>query len=111
MTMVSEAVGLLGTVGAAWLVRDHTAVIYGQAARATGMVVMSHAMAQRPYVWAFVGREGARFSRFAAPLLLNGLLLFAGSQGDRLIVANRVGPAALGHYSAVLLLTRRSGPP
>jgi O-antigen/teichoic acid export membrane protein len=104
MTMVSETAGLLGTVGAAWFTRDHTAVIYGQAAKAAAMVIISHVMAQRPYRWATGREEGARFSRFAAPLFVNGMLLFAGSQGDRLIVANRVGPAALGQYSAVLLL-------
>jgi O-antigen/teichoic acid export membrane protein len=104
MTMIGETVGLIGTLGAAWLTRDHTAVIYGLTARAAAMVIVSHAMAERRYGWAFARNEGARFSRFAAPLFLNGFLIFIGSQGDRLIVANRVGAAALGHYSAVLLL-------
>jgi O-antigen/teichoic acid export membrane protein len=104
MTIISETVGLAGTVGAAWLTRDHTAVIYGLTARSAAMVIVSHIMAEKRYRWAFARSEGARFSRFAAPLFLNGFLLFVGSQGDRLIVANRVGPAALGHYSAVLLL-------
>jgi O-antigen/teichoic acid export membrane protein len=104
MTIISETVGLIATVGAAWVTRSHNAVIYGLAARAAAMVVVSHVLAQRPYRWAFDRAEGARFTRFAAPLFLNGFLLFVGSQGDRLIVANRVGPAALGHYSAVLLL-------
>jgi O-antigen/teichoic acid export membrane protein len=104
MTIISETVGLAGTVGAAWITRDHTAVIYGLTARAAAMVIVSHVMAERPYRWALARGEGARFTRFAAPLFLNGFLLFVGSQGDRLIVANRVGPAALGHYSAVLLL-------
>jgi O-antigen/teichoic acid export membrane protein len=104
MTIISETVGLAGTIGAAWITRDHTAVIYGLTARAAAMVIVSHVMAERPYGWAFARSEGVRFSRFAAPLFLNGFLLFVGSQGDRLIVANRVGPAALGHYSAVLLL-------
>jgi len=104
MSIVAETAGLLGTVGSAWIVRDHTAVIYGQIARALSMVLVSHVMAERPYHWAYGRIERLRFSRFAAPLFLNGILLFAGSQGDRLIVANRVGAAALGHYSAVLLL-------
>jgi len=104
MTIISETVGLAGTVGAAWLTRDHNAVIYGLTARAAAMVVVSHVMAEKRYAWAFDKSGGGRFTRFAAPLFLNGFLLFIGSQGDRLIVANRVGPAALGHYSAVLLL-------
>jgi O-antigen/teichoic acid export membrane protein len=103
-TIVSETAGLIGTVGAAYFVRDHTAVIYGLAARAACLVIVSHIAAQRPYRWAFSKTEGLRFSRFAAPLFLNGLLLFAGSQGDRLIVGSQIGPEALGHYSAILLL-------
>jgi O-antigen/teichoic acid export membrane protein len=104
MTIISETVGLVGTAGAAWLTHNHNAVLYGLTARAAAMVIVSHVMAEKPYRWAFARAEGARFSRFAAPLFLNGFLLFVGSQGDRLIVANRVGPEALGHYSAVLLL-------
>lgn len=103
-TIVGEMVGLVATVWAAWVVRDHTAVIYGLIARSTAMVIVSHIMAQRPYRWGYSRADAVRFSRFAAPLFLNGLLLFAGSQGDRLIVGSQVGAAALGHYSAIMLL-------
>ena len=104
MTIFGEMAGLIGTVWAALVVRDHTAVIYGLVARSIAMVIASHIAAQRAYGWAFAKTEGIRFSRFAAPLFVNGLLLYAGSQGDRLIVGSRLGATALGHYSAVLLL-------
>jgi O-antigen/teichoic acid export membrane protein len=45
-----------------------------------------------------------RLTRFAAPLIFNGLLLFIGSQTDRVLVARHLGLTELGHYSAVLLL-------
>lgn len=103
-TIVSETLSLIVTVAAAIMVRDHTAVIYGLVARAASLVVMSHVLAKRPYRWALGRAEGVRFSVFAFPLFLNGLLLFFGSQGDRLIVGSGLGAEALGHYSAVLLL-------
>jgi O-antigen/teichoic acid export membrane protein len=103
-TIVGELVGLVATISAAWWVRDHTAVVYGLIARAVAIVGVSHLVSQRRYGWAFARSQGMRFSRFAFPLFFNGLLLFGGGQGDRLIVGNRVGPAGLGHYSAILLL-------
>jgi O-antigen/teichoic acid export membrane protein len=36
--------------------------------------------------------------------MMNGLLLFLGSQGDRLLIGKQIGLAELGHYSAALLL-------
>ena len=104
MIIVGETAALVGTVWAALLVRDHTAVIYGLVARAVAMVIVSHISAERRYGWGYARDESLRFTKFAVPLALNGLLLFAGSQGDRLLIGSTVGPLALGHYSAVLLL-------
>jgi O-antigen/teichoic acid export membrane protein len=36
--------------------------------------------------------------------MLNGVLLFCGGQGDRLLIGKELGLAELGHYSAALLL-------
>ncbi len=101
---VSETFGLIATGVAAWIFRDHTAVVYGLVVRAISLVVVSHLVANRPYRWAFAGAEARTFGMFAAPLALNGFLLFLGSQGDRVVVGGTLGPAALGYYSAVLLL-------
>lgn len=102
--LVSEILSLVGTVVAAWITRDASAVVYGLVLRSAAHVLISHLTAQRPYRFAFERHHAARFSSFAAPLFLNGLLLFFGSQGDRVLVANSLGAEALGHYSAVLLL-------
>lgn len=102
--IAGETAALIGTGVAAWILRDHTAVIYGLALRAMAMVIASHIMAHRPYRWGFSRPEAGRFGAFAAPLFLNGLLLFMGSQGDRLLIGSTVGPTALGYYSAILLL-------
>lgn len=102
--VVSETLSLAATAAAAWITRDHTAVIYGLVVRAAAMVAVSHLTAKRPYRWAFDGPAGRSFAAFAAPLAFNGLLMFLGTQGDRVVVGGAIGPEALGHYSAVLLL-------
>jgi len=103
-TILSELAATAAIAFAAWKLRDHTAVVYGLVIRAFVQVVVSHITAKRLYGWAFSKEIARRFSIFAGPLVMNGMLLFFGSQGDRLIVGSAVGPAALGQYSAILLL-------
>jgi len=104
MIIAAETSSLVATVIAAWLTHSFTAILYGLITRAIVMVLVSHLRAERPYALAYARAHAPRLARFAAPLMLSGLLLFMGSQGDRVLVANRLGFAALGHYSAVLLL-------
>lgn len=104
MTLASEVISAIVIGVAAWIVRDHTAVIYGLTARALIMVIVSHVMAERRYGWAFGKADAAAFTRFASPLFLNGVLLFFGSQGDRILVGASLGAEGLGYYSAVILL-------
>jgi O-antigen/teichoic acid export membrane protein len=42
---------------------------------------------------------------FGWPLIANGLLMFLILNGDRMVVLNRFGPAALGWFSAAVMLT------
>lgn len=103
-TIFGELAGVAATAAAALVVRDHTAVIYGLMARALVMLGVSHITARRAYRWALGEAEVRRFGTFATPLFINGVFLFFGSQGDRLMVGGGLGPTALGHYSAILLL-------
>lgn len=102
--LISETVSLVATSVAAYITRDHTAVIWGLSLRAVALVAVSHLTAKGPYRWALGKIEMRRFSVFALPLFLNGFLLFVCGQGDRLVVASSQSAAALGQYSAVLLL-------
>jgi O-antigen/teichoic acid export membrane protein len=99
----SEVAGLVGTAVAALLLRDHTAIIYGLVLRATTLVGVSHLLAKRRYAWGFSRAEAHRFIAFAVPLFFNGLLLFLGTQGDRILVSG-LGKEELGRYSASQLL-------
>ena len=99
----AEVCSLIATAIAAYITRDHTAVIYGLAVRGAVNVVVSQIIAKRRYAWGYSRPEARVFRRFALPLFLNGLLLFLGGQGDRLLVGF-LGAAELGKYSAVMLL-------
>ena len=103
-TLVSETVGLAATGIAAWLTRDFTAILYGLTLRAVASVAYSHVSAQRRYGLKWSREHGPRLTRFALPLVMTGLLLFVGTQGDRVVVGNQLGPKALGEYSAIMLL-------
>lgn len=100
----AEILGLAATLIAVHLARDFTALLYGLVTRSAVLVIVSHLCAERPYNVGYSNDHAARLLKFAGPLVLNGALLFAAGQGDRLIIANWLGPIDLGHYTAVLLL-------
>lgn len=102
--LVSETVSLAATLIAAFVVRNFTAVLYGMIARSAVMVLMSHLQAERGYALILARPHVRRLAAFGVPLMLNGALLFFGSQGDRIMVGRALGLTALGHYSAVILL-------
>ncbi len=101
---LSELASLLATAAAAWLLRDFTAILYGLITRSAVIVLVSHLFAERRYALGFASAHARRLAAFGLPLMLNGLLLFAGSQGDRLLIGKQVGLAELGVYSAMILL-------
>lgn len=104
IVLVAEVASLIVTTAAAWVLRDFTAILYGLVTRALMTVIMSHRVAQRRYGVGYAREYAPRLARFAWPLMINGLLIFIGGQGDRIFISNQIGIAALGHYSAVILL-------
>jgi O-antigen/teichoic acid export membrane protein len=102
--LFGEIAGLAATVIAAFITHDFTAVIWGMTARSLTLVVASWRVAERRYAAGYSREYARRLAAFAMPLMANGILLFFGAQGDRLLISNRLGVAELGHYSAVLLL-------
>lgn len=76
-------------------------------------IIMSHAISERKYRWAFDKLSVEELYRFGWPLLINGLLLFGILQGDRFVIgsANKLfgkhiyTMSDLGLYSVVFALT------
>lgn len=104
MIICAESASLIATGTAAFLTHSYFAILFGLVSRACIMVMISHLRAKRPYGLAYAPELAKRLSKFAIPLMISGLFLFIGSQGDRVLVANRLGVAELGKYSAILLL-------
>jgi O-antigen/teichoic acid export membrane protein len=102
--LTAETISTVVTAVAAYLTRDFSAVLWGLIARSLMTVLMSHVSAQRPYRLGFAKEHARRLAAFAAPLMVNGLMLFLGGQGDRVLVGNQLGPAELGQYSTVSML-------
>ena len=100
----AEFSGLFATGLAAYLTHNYTAILYGLTARAMVMVAVSHLRSTRPYRIGFSNEHAARLGRFAMPLMINGVLLFLATQGDRALVGRQLGLVTLGRYSAILLL-------
>lgn len=103
-TLWAEVASLIVTSLCAWLIGNYTAILYGLITRSVVMVAISHWKAQRPYRAGPSPQDLRRLSIFAWPLMINGLLLFMGSQGDRVMIANQVGLRELALYSSALLL-------
>ncbi len=89
---------------AAGAVGDHRAILLIATLQAAAALLLSHLVATRRYRLAFDRAEFLRIWRFGAPLFLNGLLIFAVFQGDRLIVAYGYGWADVGRYAIALQL-------
>ena len=68
-------------------------------------VSFSYLVSERRYRLEFERGMVLRALNFGWPLLLNAMLMFGIFQGDRIIVANRLGPADLGLFSLAFMLT------
>lgn len=68
-------------------------------------VALSHLLARRPYRVGFDMVLVRRAISFGVPLMLNGFVMFAMMNGDRMIVGGQLGMEALGLFSAAVLLT------
>lgn len=102
--IAAESAGLFGAVLAALLSPTFMAVAYGLITRSVVLVICSQLLARRPYRLGWDAVQAPRLARFAAPLMLNGLMLFIVSQGDRVLVGHQLGLTSLGYYSAIILL-------
>jgi O-antigen/teichoic acid export membrane protein len=65
----------------------------------------THLVASRPYRLGWDRELGARFTRFGWPLVVNGILVYAGTQGGNLIVACFYGPERLAAFAIATSLT------
>lgn len=84
---------------------DYQTMLWAIVTHQTVQVGLSHLMAQRRFGVAFEFAVLRRALGFGTPLLLNGLVMFAVINGDRLMVGNQLGVETLAWFSAVFLIT------
>ncbi|WP_455373552.1 oligosaccharide flippase family protein [Limibacillus halophilus] len=100
----SAVIALAAVPLAAAAVGDHRALLPIGLLQAGTALLLSHLVARRRYRLAADTAELLRAWRFGAPLLVNGLLIFAVFQGDRLVVAYGYDWADVGRYAIALQL-------
>jgi len=100
----SQAVVVVVAWPLAYWLRSYSAMLWLVITQEAALAVLSHVLAERPYRWQYHRAQARRLVAFGWPLLLNGLLLFAIFQGDRLVVGSNYSMTDLGIYSAALTL-------
>jgi O-antigen/teichoic acid export membrane protein len=100
----AEVASLVATTAYALFSHSYLAIVFGLIVRSVVLVGLSHILAKRRYAIGFSAALAKRVALFGAPLLVNGLLLFFGSQSDRLFIGRYMGLGELGRYSSLILL-------
>jgi O-antigen/teichoic acid export membrane protein len=102
MTLTSQLVATVAAVPIASATRDYRAILYLVLLQEAVAVAASHLLAKRPFRLAWDRATVGRFLRFGWPLLINSLLLWGMTQGDRLILAGAYSREELGVYSLAM---------
>ncbi len=107
--VVSELVPQLVMILIAWplalWLNDFSTMLWLLVVQVVGMVLLTHALAERRYAWSLNYSVLKRMLTFGWPLLLNGLLLFLILQGDRFLIGSSLGMSTLAIYTVAFLIT------
>ena len=105
VTLSAEILGLLSVWPLFLVFGDYRVVLGALVVQTVLTTLFSHLVAERRYALGFDRALALRALRFGWPLLLNAALMFGILQGDRIIVANQLGPVTLGLFSLAFMLT------
>lgn len=97
--------GVLITVAIAIATENFVAIAIGCVATSIISVALSHILARKPYRLGLDGTAAASVFAFGWPLLLNGIVIFLATQGDRIVIGTMSGMLDLSGYAAVAALT------
>ncbi len=89
---------------AVWVFGDHRAMVVVLVVHAAALAVLSHTQSQRPYRLRVTLNALSRITKFGAPLIANGALLFLTFYADRMIVASAFDWTVLAIYATCLQL-------
>ncbi len=100
--LVSHLTALGVALPAAYILRDHRAIIVSLFAEAISYCLATHVLARVPYSIRPDRAEFYACAFFGIPLLLNGIGLALYSQLDRLIIGHWFGVSTLATYAVIL---------
>ncbi len=103
--VVAQAAGLFVGLVAALKLGSFVAMLWAIGAQTLCLTLLTHAFAERHYACGFDQRHVKRLLIFGWPLIVNGLVLFAGSQGDRVLVGSALSLEDLAIYGAATTVT------
>ena len=103
--LLSQPIGLLAVFPGYWWFGDHRAALVAIIAQQAAAAALTHIAVTTPYRIRFDAAIWRTVAAFGWPLVASGLLMFLILNGDRMIVLNQFGAAALGWFSAATMLT------
>ena len=104
-SLLSQPISVLVIFPAYCWLGDHRTAIVAILTQQLAAMVLTHVRVRPVFRFAYDAAVLRLVIRFGWPLIANGLLMFLILNGDRIIVLNRFGPAALGWFSAAVMLT------
>lgn len=105
MQFVPYAVSLAIMLALSFFIRDYRIMLWAVIGQQAAALVLSHWLARRPYRWHWEPRRIRQILTFGWPLFLNGVLLFAIMNGERMIVGNVLGMAEMAVFTLMLNLS------
>ena len=105
ISLGAELLGLLSIWPLHLVFGDYRIVLGALLAQQILIVLFSHMVSERRYHLGWDRGLVLRALGFGWPLLFNAALMFGIFQGDRIIVANQLGPVDLGLFSLAFMLT------
>lgn len=109
VNVVSQAAGLIAGVIAALQIGTFVAMLWAIAAQTICFTLLTHVLAERRYSCGLDRKHVDRLFVFGWPLVINGFVLFIGSQGDRVLVGSALSLEDLALYGAATTLTGALG--
>jgi O-antigen/teichoic acid export membrane protein len=103
-TTVGNIGGLLVAAVAAFLLRDHRALIWSLCATSAICTAATHMLTHVPYRLSFARNDLRQALQFGLPLMFNGLALALLGQLDRLVVGALLGVISMGRYGLAMTL-------
>lgn len=106
---VPPLVSLAVTWPLAWYFGDYRVMLWALIAQFFAILVATHLVAERPYRIVFDRNIMRQSMKFGWPLLLDGLLVFAIFNGEKLIVGRLLGMEQLALFTMAVTLTLTPG--